>query len=255
MLQKKTLLPAPGPALIAALLLACSIRTYAAAPVDFSEVASIGDLAAEAIAQTETLEGYLKDEAAYATARKTKKISQASGVLACMAQAIAEHPARDEVQIAAADLRDAALKIGKAGTRNDAAEALAVARSALDGQASGEATAEHAWNKLIGMHAMMEEINGRNAKIRRAVKRLRKPETESLHATTLAVLAVAMHADTHEVKNESDVPQWQQYALEYQRHMTATAQAMKAKDAKAARAVWLQGVESCNACHDKFRED
>ena len=133
--------------------------------------------------------------------------------------------------------------------------ALASAKSALEGQGSGSAATEHPWNKLIGMHAMMEEINARNSKIRRSVRRLRDPDEESLHPTTLAVLAVAMYADTHEVKNESDIPQWQQHAREFQQHMTQTAAAMKKNDADGAREVWLEGVKSCSACHDKFRRD
>lgn len=241
-------------ALVVGMLFMYCIPGEAGAPADLATVAPVGDLAAEAGAKVEMLQDYLKDESSYAEAKK-RNVPQAAGVLACLGQAIAEHPAADEVQISGADLRDAALALRKAASYEDAASALAAAKSALAGEATGSAEADHAWNKLIGMHAMMEEINARNSKIRRAVRRLRDPETDSLHATTMAVLALAMYADTHEVKNENDIPQWQQHAREFRENMTATAEAMKNKDADGAREVWLKGVKSCSACHDQFRHE
>lgn len=231
------------------------IPANAAAPVKVDGVAPAGDLAAEAEARIADLEGYLENESTFSQAVKSHSIAQDAGVLACLAQALAEHGAKDGVKIAAPALRDAALALRDSKTLAEAKQAMEKVKQAQSGKASGDAAVEHPWNKLIGMHEMMEEINSRNASLRRVIRRPRNPEKDSLHASTLAVLGLAMRADTHEVKNKGDLPEWESLAETFQQNMTQLADAMKKKDTAAAREHYLNAAKSCNACHQKFREE
>lgn len=228
------------------------IPAFAGAPVKIAEVAPLGDLAAEARATATGLEESLADPAGFEDAQDAVK--QAGGVLACLGQAIAEHPENASAGISGPHLRDAALAVRAARTHAEAAAALRRAQQALAGQAAGDAAAEHPWNKLTGMHGMMEEINGRTSKLRRALRRLNNPEEDSRHASVAAVLALAMIADTHEVKNEADIPKWQALAGEYRKTMTALSAAIKAQELDKARELFSRANETCAKCHEVFRD-
>ena len=226
----------------------------AEAPFKISEVVSVEDLAAEAQAKLALLEKHLADNESYLAAKK-KKIPQAAGTLACLAQALVEHSDGETSNIAAADLRDAALQVIGSKSYEDAAVALSSVKQAVAGNSSGSASNEHAWNKLINLHRLMEEVRARNSKLRRVTRKSRDPNKDSLHASTLAVLAIAMHADTHEVKSAEDVAKWQEYSVELQQAMTKVSAALKAGDTKTANSLWRAGQKSCSACHKAYRDE
>lgn len=184
-----------------------------------------------------------------------KKVKRAGGLLACLGQAIVEHPKAADAGVAAADLRDAGLALKGAKDAEAAKAGLAAAEKAMAGEASGNAKDEHEWKGLIGMHDMMEVINSRNSKLRRAVKRLRKPEEEKLHAIALAVLSVAMEADTHEVKNEAEVPEWVAMSVESQKISAELVKAIREKEKRDAAKLFKSLAQSCKSCHEKFRHD
>jgi hypothetical protein len=222
-----------------------------AAPTKLSEVAPVEDLATEVKAKLVLVDGYLKDDQTFSDS-KEKLIPQSAGVLAVLGQAIAEHEEKSKVQVSGADLRDAAHKIVNSKSRNEAIAALEQAKEAAAGKQTGAAV-EHEWNKLINLHSLMEEVNLRNSSIRRVLRRSRDPQTDSLHATTLAVLALVIEADTHEVKNPADLSEWRKHAKDVQSHMTAVSAAIKQKDSKTGNARFLQANKSCVQCHTHFR--
>ncbi len=241
--------------MLLSLVALCAVRLVnAGAPVDTAMVAPIDDLKAEASAKIAALDDLLKDADKFAEAKK-RSIPQAAGVLACVAQAIVEHKEREKAGVSAADLRDAALAIIKSGSHEDATKALVSAKQAFEGKGDGKASAEHEWNKLINLHRLMEEINSRNSKIRAALRRPKDPQAESVHASTLAVLALAIHADTHEVKDKAQIPQWQGFATDYQKNMTGLAAAIKAKDKERSSELFKVATTSCNDCHKQFRKE
>lgn len=220
-------------------------------PFKLADVASAKDIAAEAADQKATLAELLEDEQSF-TAEK-KPIAQAAGVLAVLGQALAEHPDASSVKIHGADLREAARKVIQSKSHKDAVAGLAGIDEALAGKSSGTAEKEYAWNKLINLHRMMEEFNDRNSKLRRVIRRPNDAEADSRHATTLALLAIAMHADTHEVKKESEIPKWQGWSLDFQQNMTHLATALKKQDADMAKMYYTQSLNSCKECHAAFR--
>lgn len=236
-----------------ALSIAALQDARAEAPIKIADVASAADLAVGAKSQVAIIAELLKDSASFT--ENQKKVPHAAGVLACLAQALTEHPDVATVGIAAPTLRDAALGLRTAATLEQATVLFTQAQEALAGKANESSSPDADWAKLIRLHDAMEEMNARNSKIRRAVRRMEDPEGDSLNATVIAVLAVATYADTHEVKNEADLPQWQQFSADFQKQMTALATAIRNKDTEGARVVWLEGVKACNSCHDVFRKE
>ena len=223
----------------------------AEAPVDVSKAVPVDVLTAEAKAKVAELNELLMDEKTYEETEKNT-ISQVTGTIACLAQAIAEHADGKESGIAAPALRDAALKMRKPKSFADSKSAARDIEAAMLGRGGGEK--DYAWNKLINMHRMMEEMNARNSKIRRVIRRPSDPVTDSGHAATLTVLGIAMLADTHEVKNDADLPEWKSMSTDFTSNMSALAKAIRDGDKDKATELYTKGTKSCGACHKKFRD-
>lgn len=231
----------------------CSSVAMAESPIPISSVAPISDLNAEAEALIAGLGKSLESEETYKKDAKVWK--QGSSLLAVVSQAIVEHGEASPLKAAAPSLRAGAMQIARSKTLAEAQAGHKVITAAVAGELSADAKPEFDWAKLTKMHPSMEEMNTRAAAVRRSLKRLRKPEEEARDATALALLAVATYADTHEVKNEADKPFWQDLAGNFQKEMTATATAMRSKDAEKAKAVFAEGMKRCEACHEKFHNE
>jgi len=237
---------------VALVMVSVLIPLTADAPVPVADVAPLGDLVFEANARIAELEESLATEELYEDL-KEDDVRRAFGVLACLGQAIAEHGDADQTDIAGPALRDAALSFSLKSSYQQAKDALRGLQDAKSGEA-GDAVVEHDWAKLINMHPMMEEIEARSGKLVRVVRRPRGKPEETAHTSTLAVLALAMMADTHEVKDEADIPQWKEMSAEYQQLMTQLSDAIRKKDRGTAGKLLTQATESCDRCHDKFRD-
>ena len=250
------------PLSIAAVALCVSLLApvEAAAPAKISTVAEAADIVAEARHQLAILEELAKNQAAFEQALKVNGIAQAGGVLACLAQALVEHDKIGDVKVAAADLRDAALAVRNEKNLNAVKGGIAKIEAALNGKA-GDAKKEYSWTKLVNMHRMMEEANSRYSKLRRTVTNMRRrPERKfdveeaTGHAVALAVLGLPMYADTHEVKDKKDIPEWQEYSMIYRNSTAELVKAIKAKNGNKAYEAWKTAGESCSKCHEVFRE-
>lgn len=232
-------------------LLSVARPGYGEAPVAVESIVSAEDLVAEIQYQVGQLKEYTADEESYAKAQEKKRVAQAAGTLACIAQALVEHDDAPD-GIAAAALRDAALSLRRPDSLETTRKALAQLDSAVAGK--GEGAAEYDWAKLINMHRMMEEMSSRHSQIRRLLRRPKDPAADSRHASTQAILGLALIADTHEVKNKDDLPQWNEWATGYQSTMTGLAKAIRSGDKDEAKALYTKGAKSCSACHEKFRK-
>jgi len=228
------------------------IPLFAEAPIPVKEVAPLTDLVFEVNARIAELEESLATEETYEDL-KEDDIRRAFGVLACLAQAIAEHGDAEQTEIAGPALRDAALSFSLKSSFVQAQGALQGLKSAQSGAAT-DAPVEHDWAKLINMHPMMEEIEVRSGKLVRVTRRPRGKPEETAHTSTIAVLTLAMMADTHEVKDKADIPQWQEMSAEYQQLMTQLSTAIREKDRGTAGKLLQQATESCDRCHEKFRD-
>lgn len=236
-----------------ALTAALFISVDGAAPVKVTDLLDAKQLAAEAKAKVVKLGESTADEAAFKRALEFKTIATDAGVIACLAQALVEHEKGAASGIAAASLRDAALKLSKAKKLDDAKEGLAAVEAALAGKKT-EAAKDHPWNKLINMHRMMEEMEYREGRLRRTLRRPRTLERDSSHATVLTVLALAMEADTHEVKDEKNLPKWKTWSQDYRTNMAKLGTAMKANKADEAKKYFAASNKVCADCHAEFRD-
>jgi hypothetical protein len=226
---------------------------FAAAPVDVAEVAPLDDLVHEVNARVTELERALATEDSY-NELKELDVRRAFGVLACLGQAIAEHKDRAQTTIAGPTLRNAALGFNVESTYAEAKEALQAVQAAHSGQADAAAAVEHEWDELIEMLAMMEEIEVRSGKLVRVVRRPRGNPDELAHASTIAVLTLAMMADTHALTDEAEIAQWKDMSREYQQLMTKLASAIRDKDRRTAGDLLIQATKSCERCHETFRD-
>ncbi len=229
----------------------CSFA-LAKAPVAVETIAPLEDLVLESDQQLERLEKLLETEESF-TKAKDGDVRQGFGLLACLGQAIAEHTSHADTEIQGPALRDAALKFSKKSTYDEAKATLEEVKVAHSGKATGEHAVEHPWNKLINMHPMMEEMNSRNSALLKVIKRPRGKADEPMHATTWAILALAMHADTHEVKNEADIPKYHEFSDSFRTAAIHLAEAIRKKDKAEAQKWFDTANESCDACHEVFK--
>lgn len=239
---------------IVALLFAavcCGVTALGTAPAKVDDVATVEDIVGEVDSKMKVLRRSLESPDKYEAA-KEKDVRQAFGVLAVLGQALTEHSKNIEAGFSGAALRDGALRFKRDMEYVEAQDVLREVTAARNGEGDqGEAVP---WNKLIRMHPMMEEINSRNAALVSVMKRPRGRAKESQHATTIALLALAMEADTHEVKNEAEVPEYVKLAAGYRSDMVNVAAAIKEKDGKTAREYFDAANEKCDACHEKWRD-
>lgn len=224
------------------------------APQKVAEVATVEDLVAEINAKVELLGQQVADADAFAKTLEKKEVNQAAGVVACMAQAIVEHPEKAKAKFHAADLRDAAVMLRAAKTFDDASKLFAAVKEAHAGNSPGTAKADAEWNKLTSQGRMMEEINSRSATIRRGLRRLQKPDETARDCSTLAILALAMEADTHEVKDPAQLPLWKDLSIKYRTEMIAMSKAVRVKDTAQATVHFTAANEACNKCHEQIRD-
>ena len=244
----KTRLP-----LLLSLVLACGTWGHAEAPVPITnEIAPVNEITLEIEAQRERIEKLLESEESFQEQQETQ-MRQAFGLLAVLGQALAEHEQQDESPINGAALRDAALGYKADTSYEQAQEMLKSVVSVLEGNVTGEHQTAYPWNKLIRMHPMMEEINTRQSSILRVLRRPRGNPQESMHATTWVLLGLAMKADTHEVKDPNDLPQWNAWSDEFHQGAVKLGDAIRKKDAKAARPFFDQAVGTCDECHGMFQ--
>ncbi|MGE5192282.1 MAG: hypothetical protein ACM3U2_07230 [Deltaproteobacteria bacterium] len=229
----------------------------AAAPAKIASVAPIADVVAEAEAKIKSLDEALASDKTYLEAKGTT-IPTEAGVLAVLAQAVVESEEKAAWQASAADVRDAAKTVASAKSYEDAKKGLAAIKDAHAGKAGG-AKPEAEWNKLAGLGKVMKEINKRAGKLRRATRKKGASDADfaeaARDASVMAVLALAAHDDTHEVKSgkAEEIAEWKKFAKEFQVQMTAASAAFKKKDMTAAGDAWKKGNTACNDCHAKFR--
>lgn len=236
----------------AAVVLTVGTAAYAELPVKLDAIAPAADLVSEAQERIKDLTGdLLASEEAYK--ENADKVRQAASMLAVVSQAIAEHPEDSALKTAAPNLRDAAIVIARADSLSAAQQGVEKLQAAVKGEATGAPVA-YDWAKLTKMHPSMEEMNARASAMRRLLKRPKDPQTDGRHIVAIALLALATDADTHEVKNEADLPKWRELSKELANHMALAAKAVKSKDKEGASKHFAAGMETCTRCHEIFQK-
>ncbi|MDB5385197.1 MAG: hypothetical protein JWM11_843 [Planctomycetaceae bacterium] len=236
------------PSALAMLACACFVPAFAAEKI--SSVAPIADLVAEIEGQVKDFETNLADDSKF----KKKSNARAAGVLAALAQAVAQSDEDAPLKKSAADLRDAALELGKAGSAADAKKALEAVKAALGGKSSG-AKVEYEWSKILDLHNLMEEVQSRDPKLRKVIRKDTQDADSGRHATVLAVLGLALEANPPKDKQDKkDVESWKQFSRDFTKGFAELSVALKSKDAAKVKASYTAVGKSCASCHEKFKE-
>ena len=210
-----------------------------------SLVAEVADRVDEVAKGLESAEGY-KDSA--------KTVKQAASVIAILGQTLTELPEDSPLKAAGPSLRDAAITIARAKTYEEAHAGLPKLVAAAKGDVNPEAVAEFDWAKLSRMHPTMEELNGQATKFRRVLRRPKDPEAESRHVALMALVAVTVYADTHEVKNPADLPKWHEFATAFHGELSQSAVAMRAGETEKAGQHFTTAMQQCAKCHEQFKK-
>lgn len=232
-----------------------SARAESPAPVD--QVAPVEDITHEIDRVIAKLTELLATAESYEAAKETE-VPQNFGTLACLAQALAEHSGNSEVTYDGAGLRTFALMYSAESTHDEAQAALALCAGWVNGTVESGAppVALHPWNELTDRHAMMEEINARNAAIARILRRPQNTPDNVSNASTIAILALAMEADTGFVEgDEAKTALWQELSAEYRNHMVALADAIRTEaGAAVVREHFTAANAACDRCHVEIRD-
>jgi len=226
----------------------------AADEVKLDKVAPAADLVKEVEVRIEALDEALATNDSYLAAKKSGIPGDAS-IVALVAQVLTQHPDKASYKGSAPDVRDAAVKLAKAGSYDDAKAALAAVKEAAGGKASG-AKPEMEYKKVIGLGKIMSEVNKRHGRMRKASRSLPDDTSEAARdASILAVLAVAAADDTHEVKKPAEIGEWKQMSADMQVAFTELSAALKEKSADKVKAGFTKAGKTCADCHAKFRAE
>lgn len=233
-------------------------------PQKLSEMISITDLQDEAVFQLSLVKQYLDTKKSYADSAK-HELPRAAGVLAVIGQALSAHDGKltaaekaDRPPIHGPTLRDAALKLSTSKTLVEALATVPGLDAAVFGRASRAnrtGTVKRPWTGLISLGHVMEELNSRNSRLRRAVRRTRDPDLAARNAATMGLLALVVRSDTHKVKQKTQLSTWQKFSTDFQSNATATARAFRAGDKTKIKPLYLKAAKACADCHSTFRAE
>lgn len=221
-----------------------------------STVAPAESLTTAANQKIAALQKYVADSDTFE--KSAKNLKRDAGMLAVLAQAIAEHDEESPLKKSAVPLRDAALKLAAATSQEGAAQALQAVTQAQSGQASG-GELQHEWAELIDFDSLMSEIGQRNRNVGRAVRQMRRGLDQearneaALDADMLALLGLVVEADTYGNDDEESMAGWKKYAVLQRETAAQTASAFRNDDAKTLKFAYDGCRESCSGCHKDFR--
>ena len=230
-------------------------------PQKLSTTISIPDLQDEAVLQLSLVNKYLDTRKSYANSAK-HELPRAAGMLAVIGQALAVHDSKRTAAekavrppIHGPTLRDAALKLSGTKTLAEALATVPNLTTAVLGQAKPTGSIKHPWTGLISLHHIMEELNSRNSRLRRAVRRTRDPNLAARNAATMGLLGLVILSDTHEVKQKTQLAAWRKFSSDFRTNAAATARAFRAGDKAKIKPLYLQAAKACAGCHSTFRSE
>ncbi len=194
-----------------------------------------------------------------------KKMTQKAHCTAVMVAAVAQDTSAKDPALRAS-LRDAALKVAalvKAGKIDDAArEAAGLKNVKADPAAKTEKI------KLLDVHINLEELmtqfklpKAGGQGIESALLKLGADKKKMIPAAAMtdsllnmAYLSAVAADLTEEHKPAKDGKDWVAYSQDMRKGSSELAEAVKAKDGKAAFTALSKANTSCSVCHDKFRK-
>ncbi|MBX3413455.1 MAG: cytochrome c [Pirellulales bacterium] len=185
---------------------------------------------------------------------KQTRVKREANTLAALGLVLAWHDTDHPLKNVAPALVPAAQKLAAAKSLDEAQPALAGVQSVLAG--SSEKSDPPAWGKVASLGALMKQVTFVNSRLRRNVTGSRfamQANDTARYAALLAAIAQATQYDTHEVKDEAQLPQWYDYSIAMRDSAGRINAAAKAGDQDAAKAALGDLDKSCSGCHKTFR--
>lgn len=223
------------------------------APAPVSQYASTDDLAkliaeygervGEAVVSAEEFEA------------KGSRMVRDSRTLVVLGTALGLHDQDHALKPAAPAIVVAARKTAESGTDLAAAQAAAEdLKKALAGDATGGE--ELSWENTKALGQLMKQVNFVHTRLKRNIKKLDKYQEQCADdAVLLAVIGQATDFDTHEVKDDAQLPDWHKYSVEMRDASASLATAIKSGDAAMIESAMTRVAENCDACHHTFPHD
>lgn len=222
-----------------------------------SDIAPVENFSSAADEKIAALEKYVATPEAFD--KSAQKLKRDAGMVAVLAQVIAEHDQDSPAKQSAVPLRNAALKLAVATTLDDATQLLKEIQQAQAGKGTGSDVAMD-WAELINFESLMNEVALRNRNVGRSVRKMRRGldqktrDEVAADADILAVLALVAAADTHPVKDKATIDGWKNFANEQRTAAIATAAAFRKNDAQGAKTAYTRLAKSCSGCHKEYRK-
>ena len=220
-----------------------------------SAFAPAEDLLTQVDFYIERLSDALADPAKFDEARQSRAWKDAN-TLAVLAMILAAHDESHPLKASAPAIAKAAQALALAESdAGRASEALAAIKRALAETASDEPAPEKL-QKVASIAALMKQVPLVHAGLRRsaAPARLAKMAKESAgQSATLAAIAQAAMLDDQYVKSPEMAAQWSELCVRMRDAAAEVNAAIRAQDAPRVTAGLQQLLESCDACHEKFR--
>jgi hypothetical protein len=239
-----------APAIVALGLWAVVAAEPPAAP-KLATVASAAALTAAADEYLADLGPLVVDEATY-TKNKDQAAQKANAIVA-LAQVLGNHESDSHWKPAAAQTMTAAAALSRA---KDYAAAHAAYEQLVAASKSTVAGATPKWEKAARLGMLMEEVQLLNNSLRKGLRRIeRTKESGARDAAVMAAFAQASLYDTHEVKNEADLPQWYEMAGEMRAAAAELSARYGAADEAGTKTALARVEKSCATCHEKFHNE
>jgi cytochrome c556 len=217
-----------------------------------SKFAPIDDLANQIDLYAKEIDTALVTPADYDEVKKTKVKKQAH-TITVLALSLGMHDEDHPLKSAAPALIETSQALAKASENTE--EAVAARNALMSALKAGPATGEVAWKQVASQGQLMKQVNTLHTRLKRSVTPTRFKRTQKESAGDAAVLAAIGQAilfDTHEVKNEADLPKWYELSAEF-RDLAGELNAACRNDDQAQAAALVKKLEkSCSDCHKVF---
>ncbi len=224
------------------------------APPKVSSFAPADDLASQFDYYKKRIGDAVAVEAEFDEAKQAR-IKKDANTLAVLALHLGLHDSENPLKKSAASLLAAARALVASTDFKSASTGYADLEKALTSEGNA---AELKWGKVAGMGQLMKQVSVINASLKRGLQptRLKSQAKKTAgESATLAAIANALPFDTHEVKNEADLPSWYEYSAEFRDSAGALNAAIKTGQATKVSAALKRMSTSCDTCHKKFHQE
>ena len=186
-----------------------------------------------------------------------KRVKKDANTLAVLLLAAGMHDEDNKYRAAAPAMLPLAQKLADASEDFDKSAAILTELQAAAGQASSGGQPLQ-WEKVASLEQLMKQVPTINNSLKRALKQSRfekSIEKSAGYSATLAVIAQAAMADTHEAKTPEDVEKWYKFTTVMRDAAGDINSAVRAKDFERATAAMEILKTNCDDCHAVFRKE